>query len=328
MDMGGDDLPKGGGNWTLNAFKTATINVGPQGMPLTQIVMTQQDITLNVGPEGIFAKIVMNMTGITLSYGPGGAVAQIMIGPAGINLISVGPITSYRRWSIFLSSPSEQAHPAACRSSEGARMSSRIRFATARNVFEAFPDLRQAAPPPGDESAPLDYARLLLASPRPAQAILFLAYLLPRREAVWWARQCVGEIVGPRGEDVALRAAEAWVRAPDEDNRRAALDIGNAGDQNAATTWLALAAGWSGGSMCAPDLHAAGGADLGLREGGERRHRACGLHGRSARYVQRIKACAEAGVRFAEGGDARPAIARTGATDRERTSSAERERPR
>ncbi|HUC68979.1 MAG TPA: type VI secretion system tip protein TssI/VgrG [Stellaceae bacterium] len=67
VGMGPDDLSKGGGNWTLNAFTNATINVGPPGMPLTQIVMTQQDITLNVGPEGLFAKIVMNASGITFS---------------------------------------------------------------------------------------------------------------------------------------------------------------------------------------------------------------------------------------------------------------------
>jgi type VI secretion system secreted protein VgrG len=84
--------PAGGGNFTLNAFTNVTINCGPSQLPLTQIVMTNEDITLNVGPEGLASQIVMNMTGITLSYGPGGAVAQIMIGPAGINLISVGPI--------------------------------------------------------------------------------------------------------------------------------------------------------------------------------------------------------------------------------------------
>lgn len=66
MDMA-NDMAKGGGNWTLNAFKTATINVGPKEMPLTKIAMTQQDITLSVGPEGLFAKIVMNATGITFS---------------------------------------------------------------------------------------------------------------------------------------------------------------------------------------------------------------------------------------------------------------------
>jgi type VI secretion system secreted protein VgrG len=67
VGMGDEDITKGGGNWTLNAFKTATINVGPKEMPLTQILMTQQDITLNVGPEGLFAKIVMNATGITFT---------------------------------------------------------------------------------------------------------------------------------------------------------------------------------------------------------------------------------------------------------------------
>ena len=89
MDMA-NDMSKGGGNWTLNAFKTATINVGPQGMPLTQIVMTQQDITLNVGPEGLFAKIVMNASGITFTV-MGGLTTQSW-SPSGIT--SMAPTIS------------------------------------------------------------------------------------------------------------------------------------------------------------------------------------------------------------------------------------------
>jgi type VI secretion system secreted protein VgrG len=85
MDMA-NDMQKGGGNWTLNAFKTATINVGPVGMPLTQIAMTQQDITLNVGPEGLFAKIIMNQTGITLSVM--GGLTSISLTPAAISMVS------------------------------------------------------------------------------------------------------------------------------------------------------------------------------------------------------------------------------------------------
>ena len=85
MDMG-HDLEKGGGNWTLNAFKTATINVGPQGMPMTSIAMTQQDITLSVGPEGLFAKIVMNADGITLSV-MGGLTEQSW-STSGITMLS------------------------------------------------------------------------------------------------------------------------------------------------------------------------------------------------------------------------------------------------
>ena len=51
-------------------------------MPLTQILMTQQDITLNVGPEGIFAKIVMNASGISFSVMGGLTTEQWS--PAGI----------------------------------------------------------------------------------------------------------------------------------------------------------------------------------------------------------------------------------------------------
>jgi hypothetical protein len=75
-------------------------------------------------------------------------------------------------------------------------MSSRIRFATARNVFEAFPELGRVLAPPADDPAPLDYTRAALSSPRPTDAIIFLAYLLPRREAVWWAIQCVRAMLG------------------------------------------------------------------------------------------------------------------------------------
>ena len=85
-----------GGNFTMNAVQTMTINVGPPGMPLTQIVMTNEDITLNVGPEGLLSQIVMNATGITLSATP---ASMLMIQPEGIstmtpmiNFMAEGPI--------------------------------------------------------------------------------------------------------------------------------------------------------------------------------------------------------------------------------------------
>ena len=67
-NVGGDETitvggPTGGGNFTLNAFQTATINVGPIGSPMTQIKMDTSSITLNVGPDGMATQIVMNMDG-------------------------------------------------------------------------------------------------------------------------------------------------------------------------------------------------------------------------------------------------------------------------
>ena len=46
-------FPAGSGNFTLNAFQSATINVGPKGMPMTQIKMDTSSITLSVGPAGV-----------------------------------------------------------------------------------------------------------------------------------------------------------------------------------------------------------------------------------------------------------------------------------
>lgn len=183
-------------------------------------------------------------------------------------------------------------------------MSSRIRFPGARAVFEAFPDLRRLAPPPQDDCASLDYARRLLAAPRANQAIAFLAHLLPRREAIWWARHCVSALLGPRADDAALRAADLWVRAPDEDNRCAALQIGNAGEPSAATTWLARAAAWSGGSMCPPELKRLPAPPAACAQAVNAAIMLAVCAGEPLGVMKRIAACVEAGIRFAEGGDA------------------------
>ena len=184
-------------------------------------------------------------------------------------------------------------------------MSSRIRFASARNVFEAFPDLARVLAPPTDDYAPLDYTQTALSSPRPTDAIIFLAYLLPRREAVWWAIQCVRAMLGSSADDEALRAADAWVRAPEDDSRRAALAAYNARDQRAATTWLAFAAGWSGGSVTPTNQDPMPAPPAACAQGVHTAVILAACAGDPLGVVERLKACAEAGVRFAEGGDAK-----------------------
>jgi hypothetical protein len=197
-------------------------------------------------------------------------------------------------------------------------MPSRVRFATARDVYDAFADLKRIAAPPGDESAPLDYARALLTSPRPSEAIVFIAHLLPRREAVWWAIQCVRAMLGASAEDGALRAADGWVRTPEEDSRRAALAAFTAGDQKAPTTWLAFAAGWSGGSITPPESDPLPAPPSACAMGVNTAVMLAACAGDPLGVVDRLKACAETGIRFAEGGDAKvrapaPVQAKSGA---------------
>jgi hypothetical protein len=184
-------------------------------------------------------------------------------------------------------------------------MSSRIRFSTARDVGAAFPELRRIAPAPDDPSAPLDHVRRLLASRRSIDAVTFLAFVLPRREAVWWARQCVGAILGPSGEDDALRAADAWVRAPEDERRRAALELGAAGDVRRPTTWLARAAGFSGGSVAPPDQTPRPAPPSACAQAAKAAVVLAITQSPPPAIAGWVRACVEAGVRFAEGGEAR-----------------------
>ncbi len=182
-------------------------------------------------------------------------------------------------------------------------MSSRIRFASAGSVFEAFPDLNYVAARPADDIEPLDYARALLASPRPSDAIFFISHLLPRRETVWWAIQCVRALIGADSADDALHAAELWVRTPDDENRRAALRAANASDQRKSTTWLAFAAGWSGGSILPPDQRPVPPPSEACATAANAAIMLAVTAGDPLGVVRRIVACAEAGVRFASGGE-------------------------
>jgi hypothetical protein len=128
---------------------------------------------------------------------------------------------------------------------------SRIRFATAQALFEAFPDVAQKIATAPSDQTPIVFLKGLCCDGKVADAVTFCAYLLPRREAVWWACGCVRRLLGdlPKDEAVGLLAAEAWVYEPDDERRQAALDFGVKGDRRDAPTWLALAAGWSGGFL-------------------------------------------------------------------------------
>jgi hypothetical protein len=182
-------------------------------------------------------------------------------------------------------------------------MPSRIRFTSARSVFEAFPDLSYVATRPANDIDPLDHARALLQSPRPSDALLFISHLLPRREAVWWAAQCVRALLGEGAADETLGAAEIWVRTPEDDNRQAALSAANASDRRKPTTWLAFAAGWSGGSLLPADQKPVPPPAGACAMAANTAIMMAVAAGDPRAVVDRMEACAEAGVRFASGGE-------------------------
>jgi hypothetical protein len=125
-----------------------------------------------------------------------------------------------------------------------------LRFETARDLFEAFPDVKEQVTIEPSDDPSLQFLASL-AQQAPDQAVAFCAHLLPRREAVWWACQSVRMLRAPATADEqrALQAAELWVKEPEEESRIAALNTGKLGDHQKPATWLALAAGWAGNTM-------------------------------------------------------------------------------
>jgi hypothetical protein len=130
-------------------------------------------------------------------------------------------------------------------------MMGRPRFATARQVFEAFASAAEDIEAAPSDIDPITFVEDLLRGDTPEDAISFCAYLLPRREAVWWACQCIRSIDGALGanDNDLLELAEGWVRQPEEENRKSALRAATAADLRTPAAWAAMGAGWSGGSL-------------------------------------------------------------------------------
>lgn len=78
------------------------------------------------------------------------------------------------------------------------------------------------------------------------------AHALPAREAVWWASRCA-IATAPDGlaeaDQEARALAEAWVRQPTDETRRAAMEKAQLAGFTSAEAWAAVAAFWSGDSM-------------------------------------------------------------------------------
>lgn len=179
-----------------------------------------------------------------------------------------------------------------------------VRFATAEALFETFPELSQKISAKPSEQFPTEFLRTLVAADKLEDAVTFCAYLLPRREAVWWACRSARALLGHIAEDraAALLAAEAWVKEPDDEHRRAALELGTKGHCDDSLTWIALAAGWAGGLLVSSPHHS---IPMPQYMTARATHTAILIGALSANWDQRpayLQACVADGIRLAEHG--------------------------
>ena len=87
-------------------------------------------------------------------------------------------------------------------------------------------------------------------------ALRLFAYVLPKRESVWWACLCSRQALTdpPDESDMAIiKASEAWVYRPADKTRREAMALAENTKFDHAAHWPAAAAFWSGGSIAPED---------------------------------------------------------------------------
>ena len=131
-----------------------------------------------------------------------------------------------------------------------------MRFTTDQALFDAFPSARDHIKTEPAGGSPLTFLKRLSDAGKIGEGLAFCAYMLPRRDAVAWACQCLAAKWREDGavtENAPLVAARSWVEAPSEEKRIAAYACWNRGDREDPASWIALGAAWSGGSL-SPDL--------------------------------------------------------------------------
>ena len=108
-----------------------------------------------------------------------------------------------------------------------------------------------------DEHTSRQFLELLVGKELFLDATRFLAFALPKREAVGWGCLCVRHSLGtedPTQISKTQVAAEKWVANPEEGNRQAAKAAVPADGPESPSDLLALAAFHSGGSVVPADV--------------------------------------------------------------------------
>ena len=118
------------------------------------------------------------------------------------------------------------------------------------SLFELGEVIRES---PSNGEHVTEFTHRLLSSDEPTDGLKFMAYALPKRLGVWWAVKCIQSEDGLATEPDAelLEVVSEWVAAPDEKERRKAMQLAEKMGMKTPAAWAAAAAFWSHGSISA-----------------------------------------------------------------------------
>lgn len=124
--------------------------------------------------------------------------------------------------------------------------------ATAAEICSLYEPNEEAKALLNDAASPAVYFQALRDAVLLRDAASFIAYALPKREAVWWACLCAREALADdaeAAEQETLAATEAWVLKPNDENRRAAWALAEDSGMETPASWAAMGAFSSGESI-------------------------------------------------------------------------------
>ena len=104
---------------------------------------------------------------------------------------------------------------------------------------------------------PQNYLDRLLTAGKGEDVVRFLAYVLPKREAIWWVWVCARKSAGaaPNSETkTVLDAVERWIVQPTDTHRRTAFAMAEMTDIGTPAGCAAVALFFAGGSIAPPDV--------------------------------------------------------------------------
>jgi hypothetical protein len=131
-----------------------------------------------------------------------------------------------------------------------------IRYETLRDLYAAIPqlaELTQQRPRDGEDAD--HYLSRLRSSTTPEEAVTFTAFAVQPKLAIWWGHECLRampDALVPADRRM-MELVAAWIGRPSVDTRHAAMREALWAENATPGVHLALAVGWSGGSIAPND---------------------------------------------------------------------------
>jgi hypothetical protein len=133
---------------------------------------------------------------------------------------------------------------------------SALRYVSLDHLYAAMPQIADVTQmrPQAEETA-LAFLLRLRASGTPEEAVTLTVHAVQPKLAIWWAHECLRQVpdaLSPLDRDM-MEAVGAWIAQPNQPQRHALMREALWATTRSPGVMLALAVGWSGGSVAPND---------------------------------------------------------------------------